>query len=172
MAFVLLFYYTYVCVCTMCGRWFSSTMWILGIELRSLGLAASAFTCWAILSPNFCFWDRFSLCGPEISILPPQPPECWGHRLAWPSTKCFASVTYVNCKKMYTYISKPRIIFFWKMLQFNRQKRWHLYYKNKKGYEWIESTGQNIMWKWPKWSLPLTIPFLWKHLVMMATQYL
>lgn len=31
------------------GELILSTMWILGIELRSLGLLASIFICWAIL---------------------------------------------------------------------------------------------------------------------------
>lgn len=161
-----------MCVYTTWTRWLSpSPMWTLGMELRSLGLAASAFICWAILLPNFCFfWGRFSLCGPELFILPPQLPECLGHRLPYTSTKCFASVTYANCKDCIpTYINESKIILL-KMLQFNRQKL-HSYCKNKELWmNWVYRTIYT--WKWLKWSLPLTIQFLWKHLVMMATQYL
>ena len=57
-------------------------MWLLGIEFRSSGRAASALNCWAIFSASlnlfllFCFvlffwfffffffWDRVSLCSP------------------------------------------------------------------------------------------------------------
>lgn len=53
-----LIYLVYVvvgpCVMPKDGLWESglATLWVLGIELRSLGLAASAFICWAVL-PQF-----------------------------------------------------------------------------------------------------------------------
>lgn len=39
---------------TIWGNWFSPTMWVLGVELRSCGLGAKAFTYWAVL-PAPCF---------------------------------------------------------------------------------------------------------------------
>lgn len=41
---------------TTCRNWFSpSTLWALGMEVRLSGLAASAFTQWAISPPKQCF---------------------------------------------------------------------------------------------------------------------
>ena len=44
-------------------RWFLCSMWLLGIELRTSGRAASILSCWNISSaPWFCFWGRVSEC--------------------------------------------------------------------------------------------------------------
>lgn len=36
-----------------CGKWLSPTAWVSGTELRSLGLASSVFSCWAISTVPF-----------------------------------------------------------------------------------------------------------------------
>lgn len=68
--FTLTFYslfFSYLCMCVeIWGQLVGiislfPLMWVCQIELRSSGLTASTFTCWAFYSPShFIFWDRAS----------------------------------------------------------------------------------------------------------------
>lgn len=97
-----------VCACrvSVCVFLFSlSTKWVLGFEFRLSDLAASIFTCWAILSaPNPIPWLGLNINPPNAYFLRVSSYKCAGGRAGPPCKPCAEcwQPVFIHCQVSHT----------------------------------------------------------------------